>query len=182
VSRLMTQVVTVSALAGLSACAGAEDQQVASLEALLARHDSATLALEDWCRGQGIADPRVVAHVIPGTTVEPEGLRQALGVSAQEVLRVRQVRLACGELTLSRASNWYVPARLTPEMNATLDSTTSPFGKVAAPLGFRRELIESWRGGAPECPAGTRLFQRAMLRLPDGQPLARVAECYVLGS
>jgi chorismate-pyruvate lyase len=177
----MTQVVTVSALGGLGACAGADDRQVALLEALLARHDSATLALEDWCRGQGIADPRVVAQVIHGNSAEPQGLREQLGVHIDEALRLRQVRLTCGKLTLSRASNWYVPSRLTPQMNAALESTTSPFGKIAAPLRFRREMIESRRGTAPDCPQDTKLFQRALLRLPGGQPLALVAECYLLG-
>jgi chorismate-pyruvate lyase len=179
----MSQIVAASALTGLGACASSPDDRVARLEALLARHDSATLALEDWCRSQGIADPTVVAYPVDrGAIEEPYGLRNQLQVSAGETVRVRHVRLACGEITLSRASNWYVPARLTPAMNDTLDNGTTPFGKVAAPLGFHRETIESHRAGGPQCPAGTQLFQRALLRLPDGQPLALVTECYLLGA
>lgn len=182
-SRPMSQIAAASALAGLGACSTAPDERVAELEALLSCHDSATLALEDWCRSQGITDPTVVAYPVAGTAIdEPDGLRCLLGVSAEEPVRIRHVRLACGEVTLSRAFNWYVPARLTAAMNDALDNGTTPFGKVAAPLGFHRETIESRRGGGPQCPAGTQLFQRAMLRLPDGQPLALVTECYLLGA
>ncbi len=179
-SRFMTRVVAASTVTGLTACASTSESGVARLEALLRQHDSATLALEDWCRSQGIADPAVVAYPVAEPMVrEPEDLRERLGVGPDEPVSLRRVRLACGELTLSQASNWFVPARLTAEMNAALASTTAPFGKVAAPLQFRRELIDSRRGGGPPCPPETSLFQRALLRLPDSRPLALVEECYV---
>ena len=182
-SRFAARPVVVAALASLVACTAAGESGVARLEALLAQHDSATLALEDWCRSQGIADPRVVAYPVLGSTVRaPDDLRERLGVSASEPLGLRHVRLACGELTLSYAANWYVPGRLTPAMNAALANTTTPFGKVAAPLNFRRERIASNQGSGPGCPAETRLFQRALLRLPDGRALALVEECYVTAS
>lgn len=182
-SRIAARLVAVAALASLTACTTASKSGVARLEALLAQHDSATLALEDWCRSQGSADYRVVAYPVVGSRVRaPNDLRERLGVSASEPLGLRHVRLACGTLTLSRAVNWYVPGRLTPEMNEALASTNTPFGKVAAPLGFHRDRIASRRGSGPGCPAGTRLFQRALLRLPDGRALALVEECYVTGS
>ena len=183
VSGFTTKLVAAVAVTGLAACATASERAVARLEALLARHDSATQALEDWCRGEGIADPRVVAQPMAGGMVrEPEDLRERLGVGPNEPVRLRHVRLTCGELTLSQAYNWFVPSRLTPEMNAVLASTTTPFGKVAAPLQFRRELIETRRGVFPSCPAESRLFQRALLRLPDRRALALVEECYVAGA
>jgi chorismate-pyruvate lyase len=183
VSRFAARLVAVAALASLTACTTASESGVARLEALLAQHDSATLALEDWCRSQGIANPRVVAYPVAGSRVRaPDDLRERLRVSASEPLGLRHVRLACGKLTLSHAVNWYVPGRMTPAMNATLASTSTPFGKVVAPLGFHRERIASHRGSSPGCPAGTRLFQRALLRLPDGRALALVEECYVTDS
>ena len=97
---------------------------------------------------------------------------------ADAQLGYRHVRLACGTNVLSEAHNWYVPGRLTPAMNAALAATTIPFGKVAAPLGFRRERLDSKRGARPECPRGTILSHRALLRLPDGRPLALLVECY----
>lgn len=179
-SRFMANGVAATAVASLSACAAASERGIARLEALLSRHDSATLALEDWCRSQGIADPRIAAYPAVGAAPpEPEDLRERLGVGPNEPVRLRHVRLTCGELTLSQALNWFVPARLTPEMNTKLATTATPFGRVAAPLRFRRELIASQRGGGPGCPAETSLYQRAMLRLPDGRGLALVEECYV---
>lgn len=176
----MKRILPSAALAGLSACAIQPAAPVEGLERILASHDSATAALEQWCEQQGLANPaKVIAEQAPGELVrQPADLRSLLGIGADEPLGSRHVRLTCGGRLLSQAQNWYVPARLTPEMNAVLASTTTPFGKVAAPLGFRRELIESRRGAGPDCPAGTVLFQRAVLRLPDGRPLAHVLECY----
>ncbi len=176
----MNRILPSVALAGLTACAIHPGPQVDGLERMLASHASATAALEQWCEQQGLASPaRVIAEQAPGQLVdEPSDLRGLLGVAEQEELGSRHVRLTCGGRLLSQAQNWYVPARLSPAMNALLASTTTPFGKVAAPLGFRRELIESRRGAGPDCPAGTVLFQRALLRLPDGEPLAYVLECY----
>jgi len=176
----MKRILPSAALAGLSACAVQPAAPVEGLERMLASHDSATAALEQWCEQQGLANPaRVIAEQAPGQLVsEPADLRELLGIAAAEQLGSRHVRLTCGGRLLSQAQNWYVPARLTPEMNAVLASTTTPFGKVAAPLQFRRELIETRREAGPDCPAGTVLFQRAVLRLPDGRALAHVLECY----
>lgn len=176
----MNRILPSAALAGLTACAIQPTSPVDGLERMLAAHDSATAALEQWCEQQGLANPaRVIAAQAPGQLVaDPSDLRSLLGVSAEELLGSRHVRLTCGGRLLSQAQNWYVPARLTPEMNAVLASTTTPFGKVAAPLGFKRELIETRRGTGPDCLADTVLFQRALLRLPDGRPLAHVLECY----
>lgn len=176
----MKHILPSAAIAGLTACAIQPASPVDGLERMLASHDSATAALEQWCEQQGLANPaRVIAQQAPGQLVkDPADLRSLLGVSAQEQLGSRHVRLTCGNRLLSQAQNWYVPARLTPAMNAQLAETTTPFGKVAAPLGFKRELIETKRGAGPDCPAGTVLFQRAILRLPDGQVLAHVLECY----
>lgn len=176
----MNRILPSAALAGLTACAIQPAAPVDGLERMLASHDSATAALEQWCEQQGLANPaRVIAEPAPGQfAAAPADLREVLGIAADEPLSLRNVRLTCGNRLLSQAQNWYVPARLTAEMNAVLATTTTPFGKVVAPLGFRRELIETRRGAGPDCPADTVLFQRAVLRLPDGRALAHVLECY----
>lgn len=158
---------------------------LAEFEATLAAHDSATLALEDWCARRAIApvaqvsatlvEAQVTAQAGPAT---PHGLRAQLGAAAGEPLGFRHVRLDCGGVVLSEAFNWYRPALLTPEMNRALDGTRIPFGKVAAPLAYRRELIEARHGAAEGCPPGVVLSHRAQLRLPDGRPLALLVECY----
>jgi len=81
-------------------------------------------------------------------------------------------------MTLSVAWNWYVPARLSPAMNATLRDGDVPFGKVVAPLGFRRVSLPTITGRGENCPAGTISTHRARLVLPDGRALAYVVECY----
>ncbi len=61
----------------------------------------------------------------------------------------------CGGHVLSEADNWYVPARLTPQMNRALDTSDTPFGAAVKALDFHRATP----GGAgrerpPHSPAG----------------------------
>jgi hypothetical protein len=79
---------------------------------------------------------------------------------------------------LSVAHNWYVPGRMTPEMNRMLDTTDTPFGRVAMPLHFTRRRLAERRGPLPGCPGDTILAHRAALYLPDGKPLSTLVECY----
>ena len=70
-------------------------------------------------------------------------------------------------------------------MNKQLAGSEAPFGRVAAPLRFTRERIAKPWSGPELCPDQTILAHRALLRLPDGKPLAMVVECYtkeVLGN
>lgn len=165
----------------LPGCATVPGDPLEAFERVLAAHDSATAALGEWCRARGIvAMPVITALPIgDGRAPEPDGLRAALAVDPREPLGYRHVHLACGETVLSEATNWYVPARLSAEMNTALADGRTPFGKIAAPLGFRRERLGSARGSVPGCPPGTVLRQRGLLRLPDGTPLSLVSECYL---
>ena len=149
-------------------------------EAVLRRHDSATRALEEWCAQRGIADPALIrAQTIDATSNDPPAeMRRRLQLQPGETFAMRNVRLSCGPMVLSVAWNWYVPARLTPEMNEALRFSDTPFGKVVAPLKFRRQPLEIVRGQAENCPVETISTHRAMLVLPDGRPLAYLIECY----
>lgn len=153
-------------------------------EAVLARHDSATLALEEWCALRGIADaPRVTARTLSQSMKVDEraasaAIRDHLAAAPDEAMAMRHVRLSCGPAVLSEAWNWFVPARLTPEMKDALRLSDMPFGKVVAPLKFRRKSLSRVAGPADNCPAGTISTHRAMLVLPDGRPLAYLVECY----
>ena len=175
---LMTLAAASLSLAG---CAhSAPDTVIAAFEANLAAHASATEALSGWCKARDI-DPAgqiVVQFVGDADQPPPPGLRETLNISADAPLGYRHVKLVCGTAVLSEAHNWFVPARLSPEMNRQLAQTNVPFGKVAASLNFTREPISSARRGDPGCPAGAISTHRALLRLPDGQPLALVVECY----
>jgi len=105
-------------------------------------------------------------------------LRRRLGLADGEKVALRHVRLSCGQTPLSVAWNWYVPARLSPAMNAALRDGDVPFGKVVAPLGFRRVSLPTIAGRGQNCPAGTISTHLARLVLPDGRALAYVVECY----
>lgn len=165
--------------AGVSLTA-AEQARLGDFEAALAAQPSATRALTGWCAARGIANPaRIVAEPVPGDDAGlPRDLWQVLDIGNAEPLGYRHVRLRCGGTVLSEAHNWYVPGRLTDAMRRVLATTDTPFGTVAAPLGFVREPLASRRGAGPGCPAETVLTHRALLRLPDGRPLALLVECY----
>ncbi len=123
---------------------------IESLNADLLAHDSATLTLERWCADHRLADPALIVaervhDVDKPATAE---VRAALDVRPDEPLGYRRVRLKCGAKVLSEADNWYVPARLTPDMNHVLETTDTPFGKAVAALHFRRHTLSAdllWR-------------------------------------
>lgn len=165
------------------ALAGCTAERLGQFEQTLAARDSATAALGEWCAARRLADPpRIVALRVRGEDAPlPSDARALLRVGSDTVPAYRHVRLSCGGLTLSEAHNWFVPSRLSPEMNAALATTDTPFGTVAAPLHFTRERLQAIRGRADGCPAGTVLSHRAVLRLPDGQPISLVVECYQRG-
>ncbi|TCV91607.1 hypothetical protein EC912_11037 [Luteibacter rhizovicinus] len=169
-----------------------------SLNADLLSHASATLTLERWCGDHRMADtPKIVANRVQGADKAlPEGARAELGIGADEPVRYRRVQLACGGHVLSEADNWYVPSRLTPEMNRILDTTDQPFGKVVQALGFRRQtksadllwspLPKGWENGAILPPSKKTLLiiphevlqHRAVLYTAENQPFSLVVETY----
>ena len=157
-----------------------EWHQLMGLEAALAAQPSATRALEDWCGIlTGTAQATITASPVAGhDALLPPDARTLLRVAGTEPLGYRHVQLSCSLGTMSEAHNWYVPARLTPEMNIALATTDTPFGKVVAPLHFTREPLASQRSRGHGCPSRTILTHRAVLRMPDGQPLALLVECY----
>jgi chorismate-pyruvate lyase len=169
-----------------------------TLNADLLAHDSATLTLERWCGDHKLADPpRIVAERVTDADKPASAeARAALEVKPGERLGYRRVRLKCGDHVLSDADNWYVPARLTPEMNHVLETTDTPFGKAVATLHFRRHTLaadllwrplpEKWEMGA--VPASDEasalkipdhvLEHRAVLSTQDGAPFSEVVETY----
>lgn len=171
--------------------------QTLNAEVLASR--SATATLETWCGDHHLADPaRIVADRVQQTAVPPTGEQlRRLEVTTATELKYRHVKLRCGSRVLCEADNWYVPARLTAEMNRVLETTDAPFGRVVAPLEpYRRTLSVAllwsplpagWERGAPippgaasrplEIPAA--LFEhRAVLFTKEHRPFSEVAEIY----
>lgn len=158
---------------------------IADLNARLLAGNSATRTLEGWCREHRLAaDPRIVAERVSGIgkPVSPEQ-RARLGIGPAEPVRYRHVRLRCGGRILSEADNWYVPSRLTAEMNAALDGSNIPFGTVVAPLGTGRRTFAAeqlWRprpGGRGPVPVAL-IRHRAIVHDRAMRPIAEVAETY----
>jgi hypothetical protein len=168
------------------------------LNADLLSHDSATLTLERWCSAHRLAtSPRIVAERVPVVDKTPtEEQRRELGVEQTDLVRHRRVKLLCGTVVLSEADNWYVPGRLTPEINNVLDTTDTPFGRAVQGLHFQRHTVsarvlwspftEQWEmsfaapiEGGGELPLPSHVLEhRAVLTLPDGTPFSEVVETY----
>jgi hypothetical protein len=172
---------------------------VETLNAQILAGRSATLVLEKWCLDHGLsggAEAKIIAEPVKGADkpIAPEQ-RQRLQISADEPVRFRHVRLACGNKILSEADNWYVPSRLTAEMNRQLDETDTPFGKVVRALEPYRQtfsatllwhpLPEGWEtaplpdGAKGRLDMPDALFEhKAVLFGKDHLPFSEVDEVY----
>jgi chorismate-pyruvate lyase len=172
---------------------------IQTLDADILASNSATLSLEKWCRDHHLADDPVIVAKLE--TVEPKPptaeQRQRLQVSPTEEVKYRHVQLQCGSHVLSEADNWYVPVRLSAEMNRQLETSDTPFGKVVRPLEpYRRTfavqllwspLPEGWETRVPAAAPGVgtpltmpaALFEhRAVLYTREHLPFSEVDEVY----
>ena len=134
---------------------------------------SATRSLEKWCREHRLAaTPDIIAHPVvgEGKTATADQL-QRLDVSGPEQVKHRKVRLYCGDHLLSEADNWYVPSRLTEAMNRLLETTTTPFGKVIAPLEPSRQTFSVNLLWSP-LPEGWELQSHSQAQRRKTHPLA----------
>jgi chorismate-pyruvate lyase len=169
-----------------------------TLNADLLSSDSATLTLDRWCEAHKMATPaKIVAERVHDQDKDPTPeVRKLLAVEANEPVRYRHVRIHCGTHVLSEADNWYVPTRLTTDMNQVLDTSDTPFGRAVQALHFHRHTLAAqllwsplppgWEmgstlgaagKGALRIPAET-IQHRAVLSLPDGTPFSVVVETY----
>ncbi len=176
---------------------------VQSLRAGLGATDSATLFLEDWCGRYGIASQaKIVARQVPGAVPLTAEQRTQLPIDAAEPVVYRRVQLVCGDQVLSEADNWYLPNRLTPQINKQLTETDTPFGRAIRPLGPSRRTLAStmlwqvlpegwermpsdqlagWAGAAPAPaydPSASLFENRAIVLRQDGKPISEVRETY----
>jgi chorismate-pyruvate lyase len=172
---------------------------IQTLNADLLGSRSATATLEHWCRDHRLAaEPRIAASLVAGADRAPsDEQRQHLEVTASDAVKYRHVQLRCGAKVLSEADNWYVPSRLTSEMNRLLETTDTPFGRAVESLQpFRRTIAvamlwsplpDGWEHGAAagRAPSGgalaipDALFEhRAILYTRGNTPFAEVREVY----
>jgi hypothetical protein len=145
------------------------------LRATLLASTSATQVLTQYCTELKLAAPPIIRALRDGTAIPtPPEVRAALKAGDGETIRHRRVRLACGDQVLSNADNWYLPSRLTPEMNRLLNDTQTPFGTVVRPLGFHRETLEATALSGSEVI----LRIRAVLLTKENLPFSLVIENY----
>jgi len=170
-----------------------------TLNAELLSHDSATLTLDRWCAAHQLASPAKIVAVRDKTARKPATAnhRRVLAVSETEPLGYRRVKLMCGSHVLSEADNWYVPSRLTSEMNHQLETSDVPFGRAVQALHFQRRTLsaqllwsplpDGWdikAAALPDPSAKTLqiphevLRHEAVLAIPDGTPISEVVETY----
>ncbi|MHC2567728.1 hypothetical protein [Rhizobium leguminosarum] len=176
-------------------------EALAVLEALnanLLSNASATFALDRWCATHKLASEasKIVTERVGGQDKPAdEHIRELLTAGPDELIAYRHVRLVCGDRVLSEADNWYVPARLTAEMNQALDTSDVSFGRAVQALNFTRAnltakllwspLCEGWdMGGLVANETNFRslppflLEHHAVLRLRDGTPFSALVERY----
>jgi len=170
--------------------------QLQTLNSDLLSQDSATAVLQALCNRRDPEAPLIQARQVqvPDDLAAANAARRQLGAAANEPVKRRRVELKCGEVVLSRADNWYLPSRLTAQMNIDLESTERPFGVVVRPLAFQRRTLSSrllfnplppgWEAADPAgfdapitIPANV-LQHRAYLQTPDGRPFALLIETY----
>ncbi|WGF87282.1 hypothetical protein [Marinivivus vitaminiproducens] len=158
--------------------------------ALLAA-SSATQVLEQWCATwHAAAAARIAVRIVPAAPALPDdAMRARLDVGGDDRIGHRRVCLHWEGRILSEADNWYVPARLSAGMNATLAASSEPFGRVIAPLRPYRTNLRAlvlWQAdtdlgdGTITIPSAV-LRHEAVIRSVRGEPLAEVHEVYQRG-
>ncbi|AHF88052.1 hypothetical protein RLEG3_02920 (plasmid) [Rhizobium leguminosarum bv. trifolii WSM1689] len=169
-----------------------------TLNANLLSNASATLTLDRWCAAHKLAQEgsKIFAQRVRGQDkLADEHIRELLTVGPGELIAYRHVRLVCGDRVLSEADNWYLPAKLTAEMNQALNTSDIAFGRAVQALNFTRTnlsanllwspLSEGWdmdgivahETSSPSLPPFL-LEHRAVLKLRDGTPFSAVVESY----
>jgi chorismate-pyruvate lyase len=155
--------------------AAAQSDAASRLKADLLSSNSATVVLGRWCADRHLAEPPAIKAVRDSLETPPSAeTRALLKADAGEPIRYRRVKLMCGVHVLSEADNWYVPARLTPQMNAVLDTSDTPFGAAVKALDFHRDTLDAVVVKEPH----TILRVRALLLTPAGLPFSLVVENY----
>nr|WP_245355366.1 hypothetical protein [Rhizobium leguminosarum] len=169
-----------------------------TLNVNLLSNASATLTLDRWCAVHRLAPEgsKIVAQRVRGQDKPADKrIRELLNAGPDELIAYRRVRLICGDRVLSEADNWYLPSKLSAEMNQALSSSDIAFGRAVQALKFSRKnlssrllwspLPEDWDmdgliadDTGPLSLPPFLMEHRAVLKLRDGTPFSVVTECY----
>jgi chorismate-pyruvate lyase len=138
---------------------------------------TATETLLAWCADHGLSDGPITVDIRQrfAPAIVPDDVLPALKLDRCEGISYRHVQLMRGSLPLAAAENWFVPQRLTADMNEALTRTNVPFGRVVAPLHpFRRTLAAHLQPHSEII-----LVQKAVILSEAGTALAFVKESYL---
>jgi hypothetical protein len=104
---------------------------------------TATDTLLFWCHEYGLSHGPITVEVRQffAPAVVPDDVLPVLKLDPGDTIHYRQVQLMRGSLPLAAAENWYVPQRLSADMNDALIATNFPFGSVIAPLRPLRHTL-----------------------------------------
>jgi hypothetical protein len=159
---------------------------------------SATFTLDKWCADHKLCGETTIRARLVRDIDKPamHEQRRRLQIDETEPVKFRHVELRCGDRILSEADNWYVPSRLTAEMNRQLETTDAPFGRVVADLKpfrqtFAAEMLwkpldDGWEQRPPTADhpqqalaIPPKIFEhRALLYAADLKPISEVDETY----
>lgn len=106
-------------------------------------------------------------------SIPPGSVAEALRIREGETLTERRVALYQGSTCLADAVNWFVPARLPPEIVARLETSDVPFGRLLAPWGVRRLHLDASVAADATC-----LKHRAVVSVDNGTRVAVVEETF----
>lgn len=154
----------------------AEAAPLAAFRDRLREAASATGLLQTWCEARGIGEGsvRALRHPGPAEPLPAEATHMLLPPGAPHHVRHRRVTLLRGAAGLSDCDIWWLPSRLTPEMQAALDSTDRPFGTVVEALRpTRRVLAETVLP-----PGGPHGLEVTALLMAGAGPIALARESY----
>jgi hypothetical protein len=151
---------------------------IQDLSARLIAGATATQTLLAWCDEHSLSEGPITVAIRQcfSPAVVPGDVLPALRLDPGEGISCRHVRLMRGSLPLAAAENWFVPQRLTADMNEALIRTDVPFGRVVAPLRPLRRTLAAHLPSYSEIV----LVHKAVILSSAGAALAYVKETYSL--
>jgi hypothetical protein len=172
--------------------------QSLNVELLTSESEKETLAR--WCVSHRlVSNPQIaIERVLDAEELPTAAQRTMLDTSAKESVRHRKVRVFCGSAVLLEADDWYLPSRVSPQVNALIESTELPLERAVQIAYFRRRTLSAtllWpqlpelrelgsEKGLTESQAiqplpARVLTHHVLLMLPDGTPFGEIQANYM---
>lgn len=171
-----------------------------SLNVELLTGDSEKQTLEHWCVSHRlVSNPQIaIERVLDAEELPTEAQRKMLATAEKEPVRHRKVRVRCGSSVLLEADDWYLPSRVSPQVNALLEGTELPLQRAVQIAHFKRRTLSAtllWpqlpelgelgsAKGVTESQAigplpARVLTHHVLLMLPDGRPFGEIQANYM---